>query len=134
MTATGNSSHNTTVDETEVRKFAALAERWWDFEGPFQPLHRLNPVRLRFIQIRRFPHFFRVLFHSFKPENTGGISPFEAFATSLAARVGAGNIGGVAIAITLGGPGAVFWMWVIALGYWCGISPNRLKRLYPDIR
>lgn len=72
-------------------------------------------VRLRFIQIRRFPHFFRVLFHSFKPENTGGISPFEAFATSLAARVGAGNIGGVAIAITLGGPGAVFWMWAIAL-------------------
>ena len=72
-------------------------------------------VQMRFIQVRKFPHFFRVLFHSFKPENAGGISPFEAFATSLAARVGAGNIGGVAIAITLGGPGAVFWMWVIAL-------------------
>ncbi len=72
-------------------------------------------VRMRFIQVRKFPHFFRVLFHSFKPEHSGGISPFEAFATSLAARVGAGNIGGVAIAITLGGPGAVFWMWVIAL-------------------
>jgi len=71
-------------------------------------------VSMKFIQVRKFPHFFRVLFHSFTPENKGGISPFEAFATSLAARVGAGNIGGVAIAITLGGPGAVFWMWVIA--------------------
>ena len=59
MTATGNSSHNTSVDETEVRKFAALAERWWDFEGPFQPLHRLNPVRLRFIRDQVATHFDR---------------------------------------------------------------------------
>lgn len=72
-------------------------------------------VSMRFIQLRQFPRMWRVLFHSFKPEHTGGISPFEAFATSLAARVGAGNISGVAIAITLGGAGAVFWMWVIAL-------------------
>ncbi len=59
MTATGNSPHNTSVDETEVRKFAALAERWWDFEGPFQPLHRLNPVRLRFIRYQVATHFDR---------------------------------------------------------------------------
>ena len=72
-------------------------------------------VRLRVIQVRRFPTFFRVFAGSFKAQNPDGISPFAAFATSLAARVGAGNIAGVAIAITLGGPGAVFWMWVIAL-------------------
>lgn len=72
-------------------------------------------VRLRVIQVRRFGTFFRVLAKSFTPEHSDGISPFAAFATSLAARVGAGNIAGVAIAVTLGGPGAVFWMWVIAL-------------------
>lgn len=72
-------------------------------------------IRLRAIQFRRFPTFFRVFAGSFKAQNPDGISPFAAFATSLAARVGAGNIAGVSIAITLGGPGAVFWMWVIAL-------------------
>jgi AGCS family alanine or glycine:cation symporter len=72
-------------------------------------------VRLGVIQFRRFPTFFVIFAKSFKPEHADGVSPFAAFATSLAARVGAGNIAGVAIAITLGGPGAVFWMWVIAL-------------------
>lgn len=43
------------------------------------------------------------------------ISSFQAFAVSIASRVGTGNLAGVATAITLGGPGAVFWMWVIAL-------------------
>ena len=51
---------------------------------------------------------------SFRREH-GGISSFEAYATSLAARVGTGNLAGVAIALELGGPGAVFWMWVTAL-------------------
>lgn len=59
MTATGNSSHNASVDETEVSKFAALAERWWDFEGPFQPLHRFNPVRLSYIRDHVATHFDR---------------------------------------------------------------------------
>lgn len=72
-------------------------------------------VRLGVIQIRQFPHFIKAFGKSFKPEHKDGISPFAAFATSLAARVGAGNIAGVAIAISLGGPGALFWMWVIAL-------------------
>ena len=45
----------------------------------------------------------------------GGISPFQAFCVSMASRVGTGNIAGVAIALTLGGPGAVFWMWCVAL-------------------
>ncbi|AJC20377.1 alanine/glycine:cation symporter family protein [Pandoraea pulmonicola] len=46
---------------------------------------------------------------------TSGISPFQAFATGLASRVGTGNIAGVAVALTIGGPGAIFWMWMTAL-------------------
>ncbi len=72
-------------------------------------------VRLGAIQFRRFPQFVRAFGSGFKAEHDDGISPFAAFATSLAARVGAGNIAGVAIAVTLGGPGAIFWMWIIAL-------------------
>lgn len=48
-----------TVDDAEVAKFAALAERWWDSEGPFRPLHWLNPVRLRCIRDRVAAHFGR---------------------------------------------------------------------------
>ena len=44
----------------------------------------------------------------------GGISSFQAFAVGLAARVGIGNVAGVALAIVAGGPGALFWMWVVA--------------------
>lgn len=72
-------------------------------------------VRLRAIQFRHFGHMVGAFARSIKPEHSDAISGFQAFATSLAARVGAGNISGVAIAITLGGPGAVFWMWVVAL-------------------
>lgn len=48
-------------------------------------------------------------------EAEGGISAFQAFCVGLASRVGTGNIAGVAIAITLGGPGAIFWMWLVAV-------------------
>ena len=62
------------------------------------------------------PEMFRALTE--KPETLSsgekGISPFQAFAISAGSRVGTGNIAGVATAIVLGGPGAVFWMWVIA--------------------
>lgn len=50
---------NTTVDPAEVEKFAALAAEWWDDDGPFKPLHRLNPVRLRFIRDRLAMRFGR---------------------------------------------------------------------------
>lgn len=72
-------------------------------------------VALRGVQFRQFGHMWGVFIRSVKPEHPDAISGFQAFATSLAARVGAGNIGGVAIALTLGGPGAIFWMWVVAL-------------------
>ena len=71
-------------------------------------------LRLGFIQLRHFGHTFTVLRGS-RQSDASGISSFQALCTSLAARVGTGNIAGVAVAITLGGPGAIFWMWVIAL-------------------
>ncbi|HEY1622728.1 MAG TPA: alanine/glycine:cation symporter family protein [Streptosporangiaceae bacterium] len=70
-------------------------------------------VCTRFVQIRRFPGMFRLMI---SPGGAaGGISSFQAFCVGLASRVGTGNIAGVAIALTLGGPGAIFWMWVVAL-------------------
>ncbi len=68
----------------------------------------------RFVQFRYFGRMFAVLAQGFHHEK-GRVSSFQALAVSVAGRVGAGNIAGVAVAITLGGPGAVFWMWMIAL-------------------
>ncbi|AJY76968.1 alanine/glycine:cation symporter family protein [Paenibacillus beijingensis] len=68
----------------------------------------------RFLQIRMLREMFRVLKEG-RTSGGNGISPFQAFCISMAARVGTGNITGVAIAISLGGPGAVFWMWIIAI-------------------
>lgn len=71
-------------------------------------------LRSRFVQVRHFPHMFTVFKESLR--NSGdGLSSFQALMLSLAGRVGAGNIAGVGLAVTLGGPGAVFWMWVTAL-------------------
>ncbi len=74
-------------------------------------------ISSKFVQIRTFPEMFRAVGE--KPETLDngkkGIAPFQAFAISAASRVGTGNIAGVATAIVLGGPGAVFWMWIIAL-------------------
>lgn len=71
-------------------------------------------LRSGFIQIRHFGHMFSVLKNS-KQSDSAGISSFQALCTSLAARVGTGNLTGVAIALTAGGPGAIFWMWVVAI-------------------
>lgn len=67
------------------------------------------------LQFRYFGHLFKLLKVSNQGGKEGGISSFEALMTSLAARVGTGNLAGVAIAVASGGPGAVFWMWVTAL-------------------
>ncbi len=72
-------------------------------------------IATRFIQFRHFGHMLKLLRVSNQGRKDGGISSFEALMTSLAARVGTGNLAGVAIAIYLGGPGAVFWMWMTAL-------------------
>ena len=71
-------------------------------------------IRSRFVQLRHFVHMFAVFRNSLRSGN-GQLSSFQALMLSLAGRVGAGNIAGVGIAVTLGGPGAVFWMWVTAL-------------------
>lgn len=71
-------------------------------------------IRSRFVQLRHFFHMFAVFRDSLKG-SAGQLSSFQALMLSLAGRVGAGNIAGVGIAVTLGGPGAVFWMWVTAL-------------------
>jgi len=69
-------------------------------------------VLTRFVQIRQFSEMWRLLVSGKSSEQ--GISSFQALAVSLSGRVGAGNIAGVAAAIGFGGPGAVFWMWVVA--------------------
>ncbi len=75
-------------------------------------------LRTRFIQFRRFGHTFRVTIGKIFAKSDaaeGAVTPFQAVCTALAATVGTGNIAGVAGAIAIGGPGAVFWMWVSAL-------------------
>lgn len=74
-------------------------------------------IRTRFVQVRRFGLMVRSLFapkHKGEEGGRHGISSFEAFCVALSGRVGTGNIVGVATAIALGGPGAIFWMWIIA--------------------
>ncbi|WP_165312185.1 alanine/glycine:cation symporter family protein [Vibrio ziniensis] len=87
-------------------------------------------LRLGFIQFRHFGHMFSVLKNSRKAD-TAGISSFQALCTSLAARVGTGNMAGVAVALTVGGPGAIFWMWMTAmLGMATSFAESTLAQLY----
>lgn len=74
-------------------------------------------IGLRFQPWRRLPHAFAVMWKGrhHHPDHEGELSPFRALMTSLAATIGTGNIVGVATAILMGGPGAVFWMWMTAL-------------------
>ena len=73
--------------------------------------------RTRFAQLRLFPKALRRFVAAFRggKEEDGAVSPFQALCTALAATVGTGNIAGVAGAIAIGGPGAIFWMWGCAL-------------------
>ena len=71
-------------------------------------------IRLAFIQITGFKHSIKLMTIS-REKSGDGLSSFQVFCTSMAARVGAGNMAGVAVAISAGGPGAVFWMWLIAV-------------------
>lgn len=70
-------------------------------------------IRTRFMQVRGIPEMIRLMLNN--KASDSGVSSFQALAMSLSGRVGTGNIAGVAIALTVGGPGAIFWMWVIAL-------------------
>lgn len=70
---------------------------------------------LHFMTVRRIPTGLRLLLQGRKGRGEGDISPFSALMTSLSATIGTGNIAGVATAVALGGPGALFWMWITAL-------------------
>ncbi|MBP5488881.1 MAG: alanine:cation symporter family protein [Bacteroidales bacterium] len=87
-------------------------------------------IRTRFVQVRRFGTMLRSLFSN-RAGKEGGMSSFEAFCLALSGRVGTGNIVGVATAIAFGGPGAVFWMWVVAfLGASTAFVESTLSQLY----
>lgn len=86
----------------------------------------------RFLQIRYFKEMIRLLFDGSSSEK--GVSSFQAFAISIAGRVGTGNIAGVATAIAMGGPGAVFWMWLIAfLGSASAFVEATLGQMYKQV-
>ncbi len=85
----------------------------------------------RFVQVRLFREMLHLLFAS--KESDRGISSFQALAVSLSGRVGTGNIAGVAAAIGFGGPGAVFWMWVVAfLGASTAYVESALGQIYKE--
>ncbi len=87
--------------------------------------------KTRFVQLRLLPNMVRLLVEGTQKDGQKHVSSFEAFAVSIAARVGTGNLAGVATAIAIGGPGAVFWMWVIAaLGAATAFVESTLAQLY----
>ncbi|WP_370975136.1 alanine/glycine:cation symporter family protein [Enterobacter roggenkampii] len=89
-------------------------------------------LRSGFIQFRYIRKFGRSLKNSVTPQ-PGGLTSFQALCTSLAARLGSGNLAGVALAINAGGPGAVFWMWMTALlGMATSFAESSLAQLYKE--
>ena len=88
-------------------------------------------IMTRFVQVRLFGEMIRLLFTG--KSSADGISSFQALAVSLAGRVGMGNIAGVAAAIGFGGPGAVFWMWIVAfLGASTAYVESTLAQIYKE--
>lgn len=86
-------------------------------------------LRTKFVQIRLFPEAWRVLLE--KPHEEGAVSSFQALMVSTASRVGTGNIIGVSTAICMGGPGAAFWMWILAiLGSASAFIETTLSQIY----
>lgn len=88
-------------------------------------------IRTRFLQVRHFKEMFRLLFDGESTDS--GVSSFQALSMSLAGRVGTGNIAGVATAIAFGGPGAMFWMWMVAfLGASTAFVEATLAQIYKE--
>lgn len=87
-------------------------------------------IRTRFVQVRKFRTMVKLLFSNHN-DSDKGVSSFQAFCIALAGRVGTGNIVGVATAIAFGGPGAVFWMWIIAFfGASTAFIESTLSQIY----
>ena len=92
----------------------------------------LFSILTRFVQVRLFREMVALLFSNKSSDK--GISSFQALAVSLSGRVGTGNIAGVAAAIGFGGPGAVFWMWVVAfLGAATAYIESTLGQIYKEV-
>ncbi len=95
-------------------------------------------IRLRFIQFRGLKHSFQLISGKYdKKDDPGEVTHFQALSTALSATIGTGNIAGVATAIALGGPGAVFWMWVTALvgmasKYTSCVLALKFREIHPD--
>ena len=93
-------------------------------------------LRLGFVQLKGFRHSLQLIRGKYAKEtDVGEVSHFQALSTALSATVGTGNIAGVATAISLGGPGALFWMWVTAfLGMATKFTECTLSLKYREIR
>ncbi len=88
-------------------------------------------IRTRFLQVRHFGHMVALLFGT--KGSARGVSSFQAFSLAISGRVGVGNIAGVATAIAMGGPGAIFWMWVIAfVGAGSAFVEAALAQIYKE--
>jgi AGCS family alanine or glycine:cation symporter len=86
----------------------------------------------KFLQVTHFKEMLRLLFKGQSSER--GVSSFQAFAIAISGRVGTGNIAGVATAIAMGGPGAIFWMWLIAfLGASSAFIESTLGQIYKEL-
>ncbi|MDO5038828.1 sodium:alanine symporter family protein [Clostridium sp.] len=90
--------------------------------------------KTKFVQFRYIKEMFRLLGDGFSADKkNGSISSFQAFCISTASRVGTGNLAGIAIAISVGGPGAIFWMWLIALiGAASSFVESTLAQIYKE--
>jgi AGCS family alanine or glycine:cation symporter len=89
-------------------------------------------ISTKFLQVRYFREMIRLLFDGKSSDK--GVSSFQAFAIAISGRIGTGNIAGVATAIAMGGPGAVFWMWVIAfLGSASAFVEATLGQVYKQV-
>jgi len=93
-------------------------------------------LRFNFVNLRMMRHAFQILRGSYRPKDQPGeVTPFQALSTALSATVGLGNIAGVAIAISLGGPGATFWMIVAGfLGMTSKFTEVTLAQMYREFR
>ena len=94
---------------------ANLSGSWW-FPALLIGTGVYFTIYLGFPQFKFFTHGYRIVTGKYKKEETKGeTSPFEALTTAMSGAVGTGNIGGVALAIWVGGPAAIFWMWITAI-------------------
>jgi len=121
--------------------FARLIHFYNTYIGPYALLALLLPtgilftISLKFIQFRKLGHAFAIVSGRYdNPNDAGDINHFQALSAALSATVGIGNIAGVALAIHLGGPGAVFWMWMTGLlGMTLKYSECSLALKYRDL-